>query len=41
MKIEPEKRFQEWLESIQFVDSEGKSLPPVLEEETDYGEDGP
>lgn len=37
---DPEKNFSEWVESIRFVDNDGKVLPPVLSEETDMGEDG-
>jgi len=28
-----------WIESISFVDSEGRVLPPVLEDDDDPGED--
>jgi len=39
IKLEEELDFDEWLESIRFVDGDGEVLPVELEDEDDFGED--
>ena len=39
-RVESEKDFQEWMESIIWVDQDGKIVPPVLVEDTSPDPEG-